>query len=225
MSVCADGQGICMKNKNNQPSSSSVSRNEGLVCFPPLNQSFTICWACWQLPSGAEGLRDMTCAPGYHDRASRITTTTTKSSFKSVLKAASWDLHGNEGENRTFQVPEMMDKPWSSRKEESDSGYSISQDRRVQHTADVWKTLWFFREGNKCKALEDCRGEAHVKTWEKPSIPRILPEFSRQCWADGLSSTRCLKQGQRPFPVVDPQSDEQQSINATNWEGWCCILK
>lgn len=103
MPVCADGQGICMQNKSNQPSSSSVSRDEGLVCFPPLNQSFTICWACWQLPSRAEGLRDTTPAPGYHDRGSRIISST-KQSFKSVLKGASWELHGNEGESRRVQV-------------------------------------------------------------------------------------------------------------------------
>lgn len=145
--------------------------------------------------------------------------------FSKMLPESYMETKGKIGQSRCLET-EMMDKPRSSRKEESDSGYSISsQNRRVQHTADVWNTLWFFREGNKCKALQDCRGEAHVKTWGKPSIPRILPEFSRQCWADGLSSMRCLKQGQRPFPVMDPQSDEQQSINATNWEGWRCILK
>lgn len=113
MSVCADGQGICRLNKNNQPSSSSVSRDEGLVCFPPLNQSFTICWACWQLPSRAEGLRDTTFAPGYHGRASRITTSN-KQSFKPFLKGASWesymDMKGKIGQCRCLEA-EMMDKP------------------------------------------------------------------------------------------------------------------
>lgn len=74
----------------------SVSRDEGLVCFPPLNQSFTICWACWQLPSRAEGLRDTTFAPGYHDRASRITTSTSRvlSLFSKVLPERYREMKG-----------------------------------------------------------------------------------------------------------------------------------
>lgn len=128
----------------------------------------------------------------YHQHQVRVL-----SLFSKVLPESYMEMKGKIGQCRCLET-EMMDKPQSSRKEQSDSGYSISsQDRRGEHTADAWNTLWFFREGNKCKALEDCRGEAHVKTWEKPSAARILPEFSRQCWADGLSSMQGLKQGQR----------------------------
>lgn len=146
-----------------------------------------------------------------------------KQSFKSVLKGASWEVQGNEG------IKQDSAGVWKLRwwtNHNPPEMRKVTQDTpSAVRTGDAWNTLWFFREGNKCKTLEDGREEAHVKTWEKSSIPRILPELSRRYWADGLSSMQCLKQGQRPFPVMDPQSDEWPSINAINSKRWRCILK
>lgn len=173
MSVCADGQGICRLNKNNQPSSSSVSRDEGLVCFPPLNQSFTICWACWQLPSRAEGLRDTTFAPGYHGRASRITTSN-KQSFKPVLKGASWesymDMKGKIGQCRCLEA-EMMDKPPERRNMTQDTPSAV---RTGEHSTLYMLATGFEFSEKAINAKPWRTVEAHVKTWKKPSVPRIL---------------------------------------------------
>lgn len=70
--------------RNNQPSCSSVSRDEGLVCFHPLNQSFTICWACWQLLGITNSLRDATFAPQESQTCSMM---------RSVLNGTAWELH------------------------------------------------------------------------------------------------------------------------------------
>lgn len=207
MSVCPDGQGICKRHTNNQPSCSSVSRDEGLVCFPPLNQPFTICWACWQSPSVANSLRDMTFAPRYQDAAPGITST--PSLFSKVIPESYTQRKEKTGRGRGLGT-EVMDTSWSFRKG-SDSGCSIG--RRCRSLQMLGNTLWFSREGNKCKAPRDCRREAHVKRWGESSIPRMLPEFGRQRWADGSSWTDSSNREQRPSWVTDPQRVEWQCIN------------
>lgn len=132
MSICPDGQGICKRNKNNQPSCSSVSRDEGSVCFPPLNQSLTICWACWQLPSVANSLRDMTFAPRYQDTASRITTTkhVFLSLFSKALPESYTQTKENAGQCRGLET-EMTDKSWSFGKGLKRLGVLRQQSRQV----------------------------------------------------------------------------------------------
>lgn len=165
MSICPDGQGICKWNKNNLPCCSSVSRDEGLVCFPPLNQSFTICWACWQLPSVANSLRDMTFAPRYQDTASRITTT------KHVLEVCSQRcyLRATHKRRRKQDRARVWRPRWrtnhqSSERRKSTQGTPAAATTGEYSTLQVLgNTLWFLRDINKCKALRDCRREARIK--------------------------------------------------------------